>query len=134
MTLKPLVTAVVVIIAALSLPAKAEDVSVWVSGYGNKSCGEYIRAAETERKSTPANADPTVFYSREYSRYSDYLTGFLAGENMANAANGQDGEVGFSQNVDGMLAWLENYCRRNPTDEFITALLKLRKDLADKHR
>jgi hypothetical protein len=121
--------ATVIAFAALS-PAKTAT----VGGQGHHSCGEYTRAAEDEQKVRPSKADPSALYSNEYVRYADYLMGFLAGENMADQANGQDGNVGFSQNTIGMMAWLDNYCRRNPTDAFIRALIMLRGELVEKHR
>jgi hypothetical protein len=54
-------SAAMVVIVTLTVPsrqARTESATTFVFSTGNKSCGEYLRAAEEERKARPVHPEP----------------------------------------------------------------------------
>jgi hypothetical protein len=47
----------------------------------------------------------------------------------ANVADPEHNMLGGQAASPSRMAWLENYCRKNPLDTFVDALVALRKDL-----
>jgi hypothetical protein len=127
-TLSALATGKIVAIVALTvLSGQAwSEGSIAIFSTGNKSCGEYLRAAETERKARPAHPERNSIYSMDYLDFASYTEGFLAGTNMNPMST-----AGASTDLWGRMAWLEDYCRRNPLEIYINALSLLRKYLID---
>lgn len=91
-------------LGSLHLPTSATDNTgkYMVFGPGVSSCGEWTNLR------------------RERSDYgiSGWLTGYISAYNslpngISNIAQGTD--------VEGMLAWVDNYCAKNPLDKISTA-------------
>jgi hypothetical protein len=112
MNLRTMVLASVVFLFVTS-PAPA----VRVFGAGLSSCGEW----------TTARAQQNSFSNLVFS---SWLLGYLSGINEAlNAFKKAD--VLMSHDAQGLLAWMDNYCRANPldkvkraADELLAELLK----------
>jgi hypothetical protein len=124
-------SAVMVVIVALPVfagQAWSEGATTYVLGTGNKSCGEYLRAAEAERKARPVHPEANSIYSMDFLDFASYADGFLSGANMMNPMT-----AGGNTDLWGRMAWLEDYCRRNPLEMYINALANLRGYLKD-HR
>jgi hypothetical protein len=117
----------VIWLATLNGQALGDDGAFVTFGRGQESCGEYLRAAEDERKARPARPDPRTFYSTEYMRFATYADGYLTGANEAQSSG-----VGQSTDLSGRMAWLESYCRQQPLDFFVIGLIKLRQHLFDR--
>src|SRR5438270_392731 len=57
-----------------------------VIGVGQNSCGQYLRAAEGERKARPAHGVPDgAVYTDSYGTYLDFTDGFLTGASAVDA-------------------------------------------------
>jgi hypothetical protein len=107
--------------------ARCEGKTYWVMGEGMKSCGEYLRAVEGERKARPATASTNEIYTMNYEAFEYFADGFLTGANL----EGPETRTGQGTDAPGRMAWLENYCRRNPLDTYLTALAWLRRHLIE---
>ena len=120
-------TAFVVVLglfAAWTCEARAQPISV--IGVGARDCGQYLQAAENERKSRPPAPDPDGFYTIEYLAYVEWLEGFLSGYNTGDSA---DRFVGHSATRAAKMAFVENWCRQNPLAGFLGAANALRAEL-----
>jgi hypothetical protein len=53
---------------------------------GNKSCGEYLRVAEVERKARPVHPQPNGIHSMDYLDFASYADGYLTGANATLAS------------------------------------------------
>ena len=115
------------LVVALAVPAMAQKGVFFALGDGMRGCGEFIKSVEAERKERPANARPNAVYNIYYSSFISFADGFLSGANFTDAANSR---IGQGTDEDGMMLWLENYCRKNPLATYIGAVIALRKDLA----
>jgi hypothetical protein len=82
-SLSALVTGKIVAIVASTVFAgqawSEEGARAFVFSTGTKSCGEYLRAAEAERKARPAHPEPNGIYSMDYLDFASYADGFLTG-------------------------------------------------------
>lgn len=102
-----LVLAVIVFLVwGLCISVEAKDsAGEWTTrGIGSKagSCGEYVR-------------DET-----DYQRwYEHWLMGYISGKN-----SGAPGSADFSNGTaaQGLIQWIQNYCKENPLDSFGTAI------------
>ena len=111
----------------------------FVHGIGNNSCGQFLQAADNERKVKPPSAAANAYYSREYIGYLRFADGFLTGANWGAAMRSDkiDAQVGSSTNNDGFvsaMAWLENDCREHPLNKYSDAVQGLRGALAAKEQ
>jgi hypothetical protein len=79
-------------------PAAATDVTVF--GAGTQSCGKFLASAE---------------HSADRVGYWGWAAGFLTATN--DIKNQQ-----VSIDMDGAMAWVENYCRAHPLDPYFVAL------------
>src|SRR5271169_6800427 len=119
---RALSTASVIIVAltALAAQARSERFTTYIFGTGNESCGEYLQAAEVERKARPVNSEHDAIYSMNYLNFASYADGLLSGANVIAASeagtNVPASEAGSSTHPSGRMAWLENYCRQNPLE------------------
>jgi len=84
-----------------------------VIGFGNKSCGAYLDARKLD----------------DDAGFAGWLSGFLSARNYD-----EDRTYDLLGRTDlwGAMAWLENYCRRNPTDPFVHGVNELVKFLYPK--
>ena len=123
-------SAIIAIISwtVLTAQAQCQEKSSVVFGAALESCGEYLRAAEGERKARPAYSEANAVYSMSYLSFSSYADGWLSRANVEN-----EGRSGENTDLSGRMAWLENYCRQNPLTLYVNALEALRGYLA-KHR
>jgi hypothetical protein len=112
----------------------AQDNLFWVLGVGGSSCGEYLHSREEELKARPVNPEQDAVYSMNYLAFSSYANGFLTGTNI-KSIQPTDGSVerlvGQSSDGYGRMLWLENYCREHPLDNYLSALMMLRKYLVN---
>ena len=92
-------------------------------GDGSASCGEFLQAAEAERKARPPTARPTQVYIRDYEDFVMFADGFLTGANVWDTTHS---ELGKGTDTQGKMAWIENYCRAKPLDQFSNAVIGLR--------
>jgi hypothetical protein len=92
-------------------------------GKGMASCGEFLQAAEAERKARPPTARSTEVYNRDYLAFLMFADGFLTGANVWDITHS---ELGKETDTQGRMAWIENYCRANPLDHFSNAVIGLR--------
>jgi hypothetical protein len=91
-------------------------------GKGTGSCGEFLQAAEAERKAKPPTARPTEVYNRDYAAFLMFADGFLTGANVWDTTR----LVGKGTDTQGRMAWIGNYCRAKPLDHFSDAVIGLR--------
>jgi len=110
----------------LGSEARGEGGTFFAFTPGGLSCGKYLRAAEGERKARPAHPEPDSIYSMDYLSFLTFANGYLTGVNWAIESG-----VGHQSDVAGRMKWLENYCTRNPLDEFAVALMMLREYLVE---
>jgi hypothetical protein len=121
----------VVAVAGVALSAgqaSGREYVIW--GQGSASCGEYVQAADAERKERPANAKPDTVYDRNYQAFVGFADGYLSGVNAVLS----DGMVGKHSDHAGRMAWLENYCRAHPLSQYVEAVGSLWDDLSKEHR
>src|SRR5256885_10782751 len=97
-------------------------------GKAGESCGQYLQAYEEERKLRPAGAPEGLAFSDRYAAFLDFADGYMTGAN--SYTQGADRLLGQGTDHLGRMAWLKNYCQAHPIDVFLTALLHLRKYLA----
>lgn len=99
--------------------------------FGQKSCSLFLQDAENERKARSLNAADNDIYTQDYLASLAYAAGFLSGANWATNAN-----IGISvtDQLRGAMMWLEDYCRQNPFDFFVDAVVNLRNFLAAKEQ
>ncbi len=65
--------------------------------------------------------------SRKAGLSAQWVAGYLSGSNVQAGDNYPDALVG--TDFDGLMAWVDNYCRANPHDLVGTAALKLFEEL-----
>jgi hypothetical protein len=122
-------TAIIAIVISIGLASEAqcEGGRFVTFGVGIKSCGEYLLAAEGERKARPAHTELNAIYSMEYLDFVGYANGYLTGSNSV----ADERQAGQHSDLAGRMTWLETYCRRNPLHLFAIALMKLREYLVN---
>ena len=109
------------------MPSYASSKEAFMSlGVGLSSCGEFLRSADAERKRRPANASPNAIYDINFAGFANYADGFLSGTNYSDPI---EGGVAEHTDLNGRMAWLENYCRNHPLDTYVKAVMELRKYL-----
>jgi hypothetical protein len=110
----------------LQFAGRAQETTFLSMGSGGKSCGAYLQAAASERKLRPPTALTNEMYDMDLVAFINYANGFLTGVNWFSST---DRMVGQNSDTAGKTAWLENYCRAHPLDEFIVAVIALRQEL-----
>jgi hypothetical protein len=109
-----------------SLTSAVAQTTMWAVGEVNSSCGQYVQAADGERKARPPGAAFNLIYDRNYDAFMNATDGFLTGANAHDSVHATAGE---GTDAQGRMSWLENYCRSHPLDKFIEALFAFRTDL-----
>ena len=119
--------------AVLAGPALTHAQDWTILWPGLESCGEFLQAAEDERKARPSNARPNAIYTLRYASFAAYALGFVTGTNWV--AREHDAHAGLAGSGTGYfigpMAELENFCRAHPLKEYATALAYLRNALAN---
>ena len=115
-------------------PAQQVRIEPLIFGQGNQSCGEFLQAADDERKTKPSNPVPHALYTMSYAAFFNYTEGFLSGANWG-AAMQQDIKhetvgSGIHDYFSGTMVWLENYCRQHPLENYGSAVFNLTTTLA----
>ena len=101
----------VLLLVSLPLSLHAGERPVFVAdGYANLSCGMYLE----ERKKD----------SIEYYMFKSWLKGYMTGLSQERAK-----DIRQDRDYEGMLAWLENYCKANPLKFFVQASSALEKEI-----
>ena len=103
--IRALVVAAIMLEAA-RLEASAQDRIIF--GEAGTSCRTWTQARQTR--------------SRKAGLSAQWVAGYLSGSNV-EADHPADVLVG--TDFDGLMAWIDNYCRANPFDLVGTAALKL---------
>ena len=115
---------VFIVVVSVFCPTLAfPQVTFFNFGEGEASCGEFLQAAEAERKERPPTARPTEVYNRDYLAFLMFADGFLTGANMWDTTHPY---LGKETDTQGRMAWIENYCRAKPLDKFSYAVIGLR--------
>jgi hypothetical protein len=108
----------VVILVALSIQASAQGPGNMVFGQGMNSCGAWTQARQTRSVSAGLSAQ--------------WVAGFLSGMNsqfnLTSSPDPQDDPL-LGTDFDGLMAWIDNYCRSHPLETIIAAALKLMDEL-----
>jgi hypothetical protein len=111
---KCIVYGVLALVAAMSAThargEPAQDVSRTSLGPLNFSCGKWTN--------TPKR-------SAEHEVLKTWLLGFVSGMNFENAG----GDFLRDRDIDGITAWIDNYCRRNPLHAMTQAIYALTNEL-----
>ncbi len=115
-----------VVMVAIPAYVSAKDEDIYALGVGVSSCGEFLRGADDERKRRSPNAGSTAIYDIKFGSFVSYADGFLTGTNYSDPI---EGNVGKNTDLASRMAWLENYCRNHPLDQYINAVIELRKYL-----
>ncbi len=111
-----------VLAMSLLLPAtvNAADIdgkyAVSVANGKMGSCGQYITARDEGRRSK---------YRKE-NRHIGWIFGYLTAYNRQTP---DTWDIGGQTDISEILLWLENYCKRNPLDEFAEAMGSLTDEL-----
>jgi hypothetical protein len=118
-------------------PHAAQSAEFYMFGAATTHCSDFLQAMDVERKARVADPIPTepgisITDTDEFRRFGNFADGFLSGVNYAYAYEyaSEQGTTGHSTDQWGRALWLENYCRRRPLEEYINALIALRKHLA----
>jgi hypothetical protein len=99
-------TVAAIMLVAASLDASAQSRIIF--GEAGTTCRTWTQARQTK--------------SRKAGLSAQWVAGYLSGSNV-EADHPADVLVG--TNFDGLMAWIDNYCRANPLDLVGTAALKL---------
>jgi len=84
-----------------------------IYGSGSQPCGRYIMVLDGYQKKIAGDA-------MDYLDFMGWLSGFATSQSLQS-----DEDVLRGKNSDAITAWLENYCREHPSDDFLTASQKL---------
>ena len=99
--------------------AQTKDEGTFMLGYGTSaSCGKYVEVRDEERRS------PGRW---EHVSYMSWINGFVSGANWGLNAKLNGALKG--TDLEGLLGWLEKYCRENPLDKLGNASLELIREL-----
>jgi hypothetical protein len=130
MTITSAIIGGIALITGLTWQARGEEEGFSGIGYGNYSCGRFLQVVDDERKVRPPFTAPGAYYTGEYAAFQSYAAGFLSGANWAKLEYVRPADASFA----GEMVWLEDYCREHPLDNYVRAVMNLRKALATKER
>jgi hypothetical protein len=122
----PVVGALVVALFAGNPYYQQTSTEFVVAGDASRSCGEYIQAIKAERSARPRDAAAGIRYTALYAVFVAVTDGFLTGINYVDRERAQ---LGKASDAQSRMAWLEGYCKTNPSAGFIEALEYLRIEL-----
>ena len=89
-----------------------------IRGSGTQSCGTWLE-------------DRKVYNSLQNAMDTTWVLGFLTGMNAMDMMTRRSGggKMGVTTDVDGLFAWVDNYCRANPLKTISDAALALATEL-----
>lgn len=99
-----LATALLLLCASVAARAGEKPINVMNYGYGHTTCGHFLEARQQPE-------------SAERDGYAVWLGGFMTAVNIG----GPNHNVLRSEDLDGALYWLEDYCRKHPLENFAEA-------------
>src|SRR5262245_52544462 len=76
-------------------------------GYGGSSCGKFVEARNNEHSKVA---------------YATWVTGYMTAVNQERA---NTFSIAGNTDLDGLMLWIENYCKDNPLILFSNAVAKL---------
>jgi hypothetical protein len=97
--------AVLLIVAAIST-AQAQEAKTVLGPFPPFSCGKWLN---------------TPKHTAEYEVLKGWVLGYLSGSNMESAG----ADFLRDRDVDGLTAWIDNYCRRSPLHNLPQAIHEL---------
>ena len=122
--IRNVIVAGVALIAALDGTTEAQQNSFTAFGSTDRwRCSQFVQIADSERKVKTQRGEDTV----QYALFVSFAQGFLSGVNWSTL-----GHVGPHGDFASAMDWLENYCRGNPSDLYVNAVIRLRIALAEK--
>lgn len=101
--------------AALFLLVAQSSPTVTIIGAGNRTCGAWTDAAE------PTTLDAT----HQRREFTGWLLGFMSALNTTDEFRG----VAVAKDGNGYVAWVDEYCARNPLDTVYVAAVLLTNEL-----
>ena len=116
-------------IASLTTPCKAQDVTVWVYGDAQKTCGDFIAASENINIGT-CMKDKLHNLISENCHFMEYAFGVISGTNHLKADLGYEKpDLGLPSQIENLSnnsldLWLRNYCNSRPLSKFGEAVVK----------
>jgi hypothetical protein len=110
-----------VLIALLFWPTMA-NATATMMGQGGASCGLWTQYHPQKENVVAASLEAWVL-------------GYLSATNLwlGVMAKNPDADILKGQDRDGLMAWVDNYCAKNPLEKINTAAQELGKELAGKH-
>jgi hypothetical protein len=106
----------VVILAALSIQASAQGPgSKLIFGQGMNSCGGWTQARQSRSVSGGLSAQ--------------WVAGYLSGMNVQSTSLDPQDDPLLGTDFDGLMAWIDNYCRSHPLEAIAVAAGKLMDEL-----
>jgi len=102
--------------AQIARPRQSATNPVAVYAPGTSSCGEWLDARE-EMKTNKLDV--------RYLQFEAFLFGFASAYNWYNADAPSSGSIFGETDVYSQRAYLDKYCRDNPTDAFVLAVIAL---------
>jgi hypothetical protein len=110
--------------------AEAADTSWVVYGEGNTSCGAWTKAQQ-QRPQLNATGSTLISRSSDFAGQLQWIEGYMSAFNMyerrlPSLAKGMD--------VNGLFAWIDNYCAAHPLDSISIAADALIAELSQRQR
>ena len=106
----------VVILAVLSIQALAQGIgSKLVFGQGTNSCGGWTQSRQARSVSAGLSAQ--------------WVAGYLSGMNSESTLLDPQDDPLLGTDFDGLVAWIDNYCRSHPLEPIVTAATRLMDEL-----
>ena len=113
----------------VTVPAVGADnqSTMMVLGAGLQSCASW---AQGRTVMGPGDQFPLTRQGAAALSMYEWVRGFLTGMNAWTAtARGVQGDITDGDNLDGALAWIDNYCADNPFDDLHNATAGLTVEL-----
>jgi hypothetical protein len=106
-------------VAALSIQASAQPMgSKLVFGQGMNSCGGWTQARQSRSASAGLSAQ--------------WVAGYLSGLNVESTSLDPRDDPLLGTDFDGLMAWIDNYCRSHPLESIAIAADKLMDELRER--
>ncbi|MDH4554791.1 hypothetical protein E8F11_06305 [Pseudomonas sp. BN417] len=122
--MKRIALGLVLIGSASVVPVHAADSNGMfnVQGLGNHSCGKFIEAANQANNQSNWSS---------WNNYASYTAGYITGLNeYLNSTH----DLMRSTDMDGVMAYIEKFCRENPLEDFHDGLQALTTELYPKRK
>jgi len=125
------VAALVVCLLQFTFPEKSmgQDAMFLALGEGQATCGEFLQAMEGERRARMPGDRSETYRTPDYGKYLNFADGFISG---ANFSDRHWRMLGQGTDHAGRTSWIENYCKKNPLDAYLAALIALRTFLSSR--